>query len=80
MCSLKKFKGNLMIIMCEMWIHIPLQTQHATSTKARILIILDHEGRWCILYHDNYNRQSSCQVSGITPHWVLRCQKQDDQE
>ncbi len=45
MCSLKKFKGNLMIIMCKMWIHIPLQTQHATSTKARILIILDHEGR-----------------------------------
>jgi hypothetical protein len=62
MCCLKKFKGNLMIIICEMWIHIPLQTQHANSTNARTLIILDHKGRWCILYHDNYNRQSSCQV------------------
>jgi hypothetical protein len=49
MCSLKKFKGNLMIIMCEMWIHIPLQTQLATSTKAKTLIVLDHKGSWCTM-------------------------------
>jgi hypothetical protein len=62
MWTLEKIKGNLMIIMCKMRIHTPLQTQHATSTKAKTFIILDHKGRWCILYHDNYNRQSSCQV------------------
>jgi hypothetical protein len=34
-CTLKKFNVNLMIIMCEIKIHIPLQTQHATITKAK---------------------------------------------
>jgi len=43
MFTLKKFKVNLLIIMCEIRIHIPLQTHHTTSTKAKTLVILDHK-------------------------------------